>query len=178
MKYSNSVGAVKQRIRRLPKLIGTEIETMRKRDAQRLIELWRSGLLNGEFKLTPLSQATINKKIKLGYNAPTNPLYGLGMDGAHTYIKGLRYFKKSKGYVVRMTGKHHDSKIDNKGLLLIHEYGCNTPHGRIPARPALNMAYKELMKEIKNRDKAITDAINQYLKTGNEDLITKIKSRI
>lgn len=177
MTYNNSVSAVQQRIRRLPKLLGEVTDTMRKNDAQHMIAYWKSGILNGEFKLTPLSSATVAKKIRLGYSKPQNPLYGLGMDGAYTYIKGLRMFKTKNGYVVRMTGKHHDSKIDNEGLLMIHEYGCNLKHGRIPARPALHMAYNKVLKEIAERDPALLEAINAYLKTGNEDLIRKIKGR-
>lgn len=178
MNYSNTPSAVRQRIRRLPKILGEIVDTMRKRDAEHVIQYWRSGLLNNSFNLAPLSPATIQKKIKQKYSAPNNPLYGLGMDGAYTYIKGLRYFKTKNGYVVRMTGRHHDSKIDNKGLLMIHEYGCNLKNGRIPARPALHMAYEQLLKEIQQRDASVTDAINVYLKTGNDELLKRIKSRI
>ena len=178
MKYSSNISAVRQRIRRLPKIAIDIIQTSRKKDAQKCIGYWKSGLLNDEFKLTPLAPSTIKKKIKLGYSKPTNPLYGLGMDGAHTYIKGLRMFRTKNGYVIRMVGKHHDSKIDNHGLLMIHEYGCTTKHGRIPARPALNLAYRKTINELKKRDVMIVDAINELLKTGNDSLLQEIKSRL
>jgi len=167
MKYSQNVKAVQARIRRLPKVYEDHMESFRKKDADAFIEYWKSGLLNDEFKLTPLSDATIRRKIRLGMAKPQNPLYGLGMEGAYTYIKGMRKFRTSKGYVVRMTGKHHDSEIDNHGLLMIHEYGCVLKNGgRIPPRPAMHRAYERVLKDIKERDKSMVKSINRYLRTG------------
>ena len=167
MIYSQKTSAIKARIKRLPKIYNDRIDTMRKRDAKDFISYWRSGILNNEFKLTPLADSTIQRKIRLGMARPQNPLYGLGFEGAHTYIKGMRVFRTAKGYVVRMTGKHHDSKIDNHILLLIHEYGCTLKNGgRIPARPAMHEAYKRVLKDIKKRDSAMADKINAYLRSG------------
>lgn len=167
MTYSQTTSAIKQRIKRLPKIYKDKIDTMRKRDAKDFIAYWRSGILNNEFKLTPLADSTIQRKIRLGMSRPQNPLYGLGLEGAYTYIKGMRIFRTAKGYVVRMTGKHHDSKIDNHGLLLIHEYGCTLKNGgRIPARPAMQEAYKRVLEDIKKRDSAMVDKINDYLRSG------------
>jgi hypothetical protein len=167
MTYSQTTSAIKQRIKRLPKIYKEHIESARKRDANEFISYWKSGILNNEFKLTPLADSTITRKIKLGMARPQNPLYGLGLEGAHTYIKGMRIFRTAKGYVVRMTGKHHDSKIDNHELLLIHEYGCTLKNGgRIPARPAMREAYKRVLKDIKKRDSAMTSKINAYLRSG------------
>ena len=167
MTYSQKTSAIKARIKRLPKIYKDRIDTMRKRDANDFISYWRSGILNTEFKLTPLADSTIARKIRLGMARPQNPLYGLGLEGAHTYIKGMRIFRTAKGYVVRMTGKHHNSKIDNHGLLLIHEYGCTLNNGgRLPARPVMHEAYKCVLKDIKKRDSAITKSINRYLRSG------------
>lgn len=167
MKYSQKTSAIKARIKRLPRIYKEHIEVMRKRDANDFVSYWKSGLLNNEFKLTPLADSTIQRKIRLAYAKPQNPLYGLGLEGAHTYIKGMRIFRTKEGYVVRMTGKHHDSKIDNHGLLLIHEYGCTYKDGhRLPARPAMHEAYKQVLKDIKKRDKAMSRSINNYLRSG------------
>lgn len=167
MTYSQNVKAVQARIRRLPRIYKDKIESMRKRDANDFITYWRSGLLNNEFKLTPLADSTIARKIRLAYAKPQNPLYGLGFEGARTYIKGMRIFRTKEGYVVRMVGKHHDSKIDNHGLLLIHEYGCTYKDGhRLPARPAMHEAYKRVLKDIKKRDSAMVKSINRYLRSG------------
>lgn len=167
MKYKNNVNAVKARIRRLPKIYEDHIVVARKRDANMCIEYWRSGILNDEFKLAPLAPSTLAQKIRLGCERPASPLYRLGFEGAHTYIKGLRMFRTKNGYVLRMTGKHHDSKIDNHGLLMIHEYGCVLRNGgRIPARPALHRAYEKTLKDIKKNDKALKSVINEYLRTG------------
>lgn len=167
MTYSQKTSAIKARIKRLPKIYKDRMDTMRKRDANDFISYWRSGILNNEFKLTPLADSTIARKIRLGMSRPQNPLYGLGLEGAYTYIKGMRIFRTAKGYVVRMTGKHHDSKIDNHGLLLIHEYGCTLKNGgRIPARPVMQEAYKRVLEDIKKRDSAMTDKINTYLRSG------------
>ena len=167
MTYSQKTSAIKARMKRLPKIYKDYIYTARKRDANDFISYWKSGLLNNEFKLTPLADRTIQYKIQLAYAKPQNPLYGLGLEGAHTYIKGMRIFRTAKGYVARMTGKHHDSKIDNHGLLLIHEYGCTLKNGsRIPARPAMHEAYKRVLKDIKKRDSAMMSKINAYLRSG------------
>lgn len=167
MTYSQTTSAIKARIKRLPKIYEDYIDTKRKRDANDFIAYWRSGILNNEFKLTPLADSTIAKKIKLGMARPQNPLYGLGFEGAYTYIKGMRIFRTKDGYVVRMTGKHHDSKVDNHGLLLIHEYGCTLKNGgRLPARPAMHEAYKRVLKDIKKRDSAMASKINSYLRSG------------
>lgn len=167
MIYSNNAKAVQARISRLPKIYKDYISTMRKRDAKDCIQYFQSGLLNNELKLTPLAPSTIKQKIRLGCVNPKSPLYRLGFEGAHTYVKGLRLFRTKDGYVVRMTGKHHDSKIDNHGLLLIHEYGCNLKNGgHLPARPALHRAYEKTLKDIKKRDGAMAKRINHYLRTG------------
>ena len=167
MKYSNTPSAIKQRINRLPLLMKDHMDSRRKRDAKDLIRYFQSGLLNNEFKLTPLSPRTIEEKIRLGVSKPSNPLYRLGFDGAYTYVKGLKYFKTTDGYVVRMVGKHHDSKIDNHGLLMIHEYGCTLKNGgKIPARPALHRAYERVLQDIRKRDGALRKSIGDYLRTG------------
>lgn len=167
MRYSKNVLAVQARLKRLPQIYTDHIDTMRKKDAQSFIEYWRSGILNNEFKLTPLADSTIRRKIRLGMAKPQNPLYGLGFEGAYTYIKGMRSFKTKKGYVVKMIGKHHDSEIDNAGLLIIHEYGCVLANGgRIPARPAMHRAYEKVLIDIKKRDRSMAKTINQYLRSG------------
>lgn len=167
MTYSKKTSAIKARIRRLPKVYLDHISTARKRDARDFIEYWKSGILNNEFKLTPLSDRTVARKIRLGQSRPQNPLYGLGFEGTHTYIKGMRIFRTDDGYVVRMTGRHHDSNIDNHTLLLIHEYGCTLKNGgRIPARPAMHEAYSRVLSDIKKRDSAMAQSINGYLRSG------------
>lgn len=167
MIYSQKTSAIKARLKRLPKIYMNHMKSARKRDANDYISYWKSGILNNEFKLTPLADSTIKRKIRLNMAKPQNPLYGLGLEGAHTYIKGMRVFRTKDGYVVRMTGKHHDSTIDNRGLLLIHEYGCILKNGsRIPARPAMHEAYKRVLKDIKKRDSAMVNKINAYLRSG------------
>lgn len=162
MKYSARVQAVKARIKRLPRIYESHIKTVRKRDAHDFLEYWKSGILNNEYKLTPLTQATIDRKTRQGLARPTSPLYGLGFEGAHTFIKGMRIFRTSEGYVVRMTGRHHDSKLDNHALLLIHEYGL----GNAPKRPAMHESYARVLKQIKAEDRAMVRAINGYLRSG------------
>lgn len=167
MKYSQRTEVVKARIRRLPKIFHDKITSARKRDAKDFIAYWRSGILNNEFKLTELADETIAKKIRLGYSRPQNPLYGLGLEGSYTYIKGMRAFRTDAGYVVRMVGRHHDSKVDNHTLLLIHEYGCPLKNGgRIPPRPAMHEAYKRVLKDIRKRDSAMAKSINRYIRSG------------
>ncbi|MBD5584146.1 MAG: hypothetical protein HDQ88_03620 [Clostridia bacterium] len=162
MKYSDRVAAVNARIKRLPRLYEDYIKSSRDRDADKYIGYWKSGILNNEYKLTPLKPETVVRKMKQGCARPTSPLYGLGLEGAHTFIKGMRKFRTSEGYVVRMTGKHHDSEIDNHALLLIHEYGL----GNNPKRPAMHKSYARVLEDIKRDDRAMVKTINQYIRNG------------
>lgn len=162
MRYSDKVAAINARIRRLPRLYEDYIKSSRDRDADRFIGYWKSGILNNEYKLTPLKAETVARKVRQGCARPNNPLYGLGEEGAHTYIKGMRKFRTKDGYVVRMTGKHHDSKVDNHALLLIHEYGL----GNNPKRPVMHESYKRTLEHIVTEDKAMVKTINEYLRNG------------
>lgn len=184
--FSTNWNAVKQRIRKIPTMKIAEgiADTQRKRDANELVDIWRDGLQHNSLNLQSLKFKTIGRKRSLGYRYPSSPLYGLGMEGTKTYIKGMRVWKTAKGYTVHMIdGKHHDSKISLASLFVVHEYGTTiNSNGKvivIPARPAMQKAYARLLRRLKDRDPSLefSRAINQYIREGKKDLIDKIKAR-
>lgn len=178
--YTAKYFAMKRRMRAIPKMAEDLVRAQRKRDAHKLIEIWRDGLLRNTFRLAPLKQQTRNRKKKLNYRRPASPLYGLGLEGAYTYIKGMRLFKTAKGYIVKMTkSKHHDSNLTNYDLFIVHEYGAKikTKSGHIiniPARPAFNKSYEKLLRLMKGNEKEFNKAINQYILNNKQDLMQKI----
>lgn len=183
--FSTNWNAVRQRIKRIPKIANGVADMQRSRDADDLISTWRNGLANNSFNLAPLKPATRARKARLGYRYPASPLYGLGLEGAKTYIKGMRKFKTRRGYTVHMIkGKHHKSDLPLSALFVVHEYGATikTKGGKIikiPARPAMQKAYTRVLNRLKAKDpaKEFKLAINQFIKQGRQDLIKKIESR-
>lgn len=185
IQFSTNWNAVRQRIRKIPKIAEGVASMQRARDADELITLWRNGLINNTFSLIPIRPETRAKKARLGYRYPDSPLYGLGLEGSRTYIKGMRKFKTKRGYVVKMVkGKHHESKLPLSALFVVHEYGTTirARNGRIiviPARPAMQKAYASLLRRLRAKDPAIEFklAVSQFMKTGRQELIKKIETR-
>lgn len=184
--FSTNWNAVKQRIKKIPQMKVAEgiADMQRKRDANELVNIWRDGLQKNSLGLQSLKFKTIARKRSLAYRYPSSPLYGLGMEGTKTYIKGMRAWKTAKGYTVHMIdGKHHGSKISLASLFIVHEYGTTiNSNGKvivIPARPAMQKAYARLLRRLKDRDPSLefSRAINQYIREGKSDLIDKIKER-
>jgi hypothetical protein len=183
--FSTNWSAVKQRIRRIPKIAEGIADMQRSRDADELISIWRNGLINNSFSLVPLKPDTKARKARLGYRYPSSPLYGLGLEGSKTYIKGMRKYKTKRGYTVHMiNGKHHKSKLPLSALFVVHEYGTTIEKRdgtiiQIPARSAMHKAYAKLLRKLKAKDPSIEFklAINQYIKTSNQALIKKINDR-
>lgn len=185
IQFSTNWHAVKQRIRKIPKIAEGTADMQRSRDADELIAIWRNGLINNSFALTPLKPETRARKTRLGYRYPSSPLYGLGLEGTKTYIKGMRKFKTKHGYTVHMIhGKHHKSKLPLNALFIVHEYGADikTTSGKIihiPARPAMQKSYARLLNRLKAKDPSLefSLAVNEYIKTGRTALIKKIEQR-
>lgn len=185
IQFSTNWSAVKQRIRRIPKIAEGVADMQRSRDADDLIAIWRNGLINNTFSLIPLKPNTRSRKAKLGYRYPSSPLYGLGLEGSKTYIKGMRKYKTKRGYIVKMmNSKHHKSKLPLSALFIVHEYGATIKASngriiRIPARPAMQKSYDVLLRRLRSNDPSIEFklAVSQFMKTGRQDLIKKIVSR-
>lgn len=185
IQFSTNWAAVKQRIRKIPTIAEGVAAMQRARDADDLIATWRAGLTGNTFRLVPLKQKTVDRKIALSYRYPTHPLYGLGLEGSYTYIKGMRKFRTKNGFVVRMIdGKHHTSKLSLASLFVVHEYGATimSSSGRpiiIPARPAMQKAYTRVLNRLKAQDPSLEFrlAINQFILTGRRDLMQKIAER-
>jgi len=186
MSLSVNVGAIRKRIKRLPKIGDDLANTSSKRDALLLVKYYREGVGNGSFSLPSLQRQSIQQKIKKGYTKPQNPLYGLGIEGRRTLSSTLRVYKTWQGWRVKWPNKrHHSSKITVAQLAYIHEHGLIIQKGnniiRIPARPAFTMAYKRLVSEISSKDPSteVQRACAQYL-MGNDsvtgDMMRQVQS--
>lgn len=179
--FSTKWTAVRQRVRRLPKIAEGVADAQRKRDAHELVSRWRFGIENNTLGLEKLRPLTRARKVRLGYRRPSSPLYGLGLEGARTYIKGMRVFRKRRGYSVRMiNGRHHKSKLPLSALFVVHEYGATTRKGvRIPPRPAMQKAYAQVLRRLKSNDpaKEFGAAVNEYIRTGKRKLADIIARR-
>jgi len=184
MRFSSNWNAVRQRIRRLPQFAEGVASSSRKRDAHNLVSYWRTGLRSNSLGLAPLKPRTVQRKSAMNFAKPNSPLYGLGLEGVRTYIKGLRVFKTSRGFVVRMIdGRHHSSKLSLKSLFIVHEYGTTINRNgtiiRIPPRPAFLKSYQKVMNDIYSRDPSLElrKATMEFLRTGFSGTAKAIESR-
>lgn len=184
VQFSKNWEAVRSRIRRLPQFAEGVADSQRKRDAENLISYWRSGLRENSLHLVPLKAETVARKIRRGYAMPASPLYGLGLEGTRTYIKGMRKFRTGKGYRVQMVNaRHHESKLSLKSLFIVHEYGTTIRRGdkiiRIPARPAMQAAYTKVMAEIKSNDPSVElrRAAGEYVAKGHSATAEAVRRR-
>jgi hypothetical protein len=185
VKFSQNWDAVRKRIKALPRFAQGVADMQRKRDAQKLISYWRSGIMGNTLGLFALSPQTVARKMANGYAHPNSPLYGLGLEGSRTYIKGMRAFKTSRGYTVKMiNGRHHSSKLSLASLFIVHEYGTTIRGAggkiiRIPARPAMTKAYQKVIREISRADDSrdLKKACTEYLKSASSGTAKTIQSR-
>lgn len=184
VQFSQKWDAVRKRIKKIPRFAHGVADTIRKGDANKLVAYWRAGIMGNTLGLFALKPETVARKMAKGYTNPYSPLYGLGFEGAKTYIKGMRVFKTSTGYRVQMiNGKHHESELSLRSLFIVHEYGTTIRRGdriiRIPARPAMTKSYEKLMLELRRKDpsKEFKKACNEFLNTGRSSTAQAIESR-
>jgi len=185
--FSSSYKAKMARIKRLPELAESVMMGKLKRDATNLIEEFQKGIKQNNFGLQKLQKATIDGKLKMKYDKPETPLYGLGDRSEKSYINMMRIRKIKNGYKVYPSwAKHHKSQLALRDLFIVHEYGTtiSMPNGsivRIPPRPAMFKAYQRMMIK-QRRDKRETSqevktAMTEYINTGKKILIDKIEKR-
>lgn len=176
MGLSVNYSAIRQRIRRLPEMVDIAAETIRKRDAYKMVQYYREGITNGNFPFPSLAPSTIRQKRRKGYAKPENPLYAGGKEIANTLVRNYRVYKMRDGYIVKHTNvKHHESKLSVNHIAKIQEYGLVVNNGqaliRIPPRPAIHMAFKRVMQELSAKDpaKEVRQAVTRYLKGKGDD---------
>lgn len=177
--------AIKQRIRRLPKLVNKSMDSAIKKDVVSMIHEFQEGIRRNNFDLERLKAATIKAKVKKGYDRPRSPLYGAGDSEKNSLINALAIRKIKNGWrIYRRTAKHHEADLPLNVLLSIHEHGALIANGfgkgifiRIPPRPVVDKAIIRALEKKKkvetNRD--IIRAINEVLKTGRENLFNKFR---
>lgn len=181
-KYSNSYQAKKYRIKRVPRFTGDAVRGMLKRDANRVIEIFHDGIKNDTFNLEYLSDATVQNKEYKGYSQPETPLYGAGDESDdRSYVNMLRIRQLKNGWkVYPSTALHHEARIPLNVLFKIHEFGAKitTKNGsiiQIPPRPALLLAYKQLLREIRQSKKEMSrdvkSAINELINTAESQYL-------
>ena len=187
--FSQSYEAVRSRIRRLPELYQESLEALQKRDADRLVELFRDGILQGQLRLTPLSPVTVTEKTRKGYSYPTRPLVGKGASDLNSYANMMVVTEERRGRGKRwiVTPKdedHHEADLSLEALFRIHEFGATIhsasgPPIRIPPRPAFRYAFRRLMRERARRDdsQAVQEAIARYVRRGDRRALKIVRER-
>lgn len=185
--FSTSYRAKMARIQRLPVIADDIMMGKLKRDAIGFIEEFQKGIKSNNFGLRKLQKATIDGKIRMKYDKPETPLYGLGDRSEKSYINMLRIRKLKNGWKVYPSwAKHHDSQLALRDLLIVHEYGCtitmtNGTIVRIPPRPALFKAYQRVLikqrRDKRETSREVKTAMTEYINTGKKLLIDKIEKR-
>jgi len=177
VKFSNSFEAKRNRIERLPVMGQNMILGGIKRDCNDIINAFKNGIRENSFGLEPLNENTISQKKGKGFSKPETPLYGKGDDRKRdTYINMLRIKKLNNGYkIYPSNGKHWKSKLKLSDLFKVHEYGAVITTAKavikIPPRPALLLAYRKQLSEMKKRKKEtsreVKRAMTEYINSGN-----------
>ena len=188
VKLSESFEAIRSRMRRLPVMMPKVIKAFAKHDAEELIRLFHDGIQEGRFELMPLQPRTIRRKEAMGYGAPDVPLHGKGdEDQSRSYMNMLRIRQDGRRYrVIPSRGYHWSKKIKLTDLFMVHEYGCTITNGfgvgitiRLPPRPALRYAYRDLMvmKSQQEPSDKVRMAMLKYVMEANEEALKKIIKR-
>lgn len=196
--FSKHYEAVRSRVRRLPKLMISQMKAHARKDANGVIKEFHDGIKNDSLRLQRLKPATIESKERRGLMQPETPLYALGLEDKRSYVNMLHVRKVGdRMYVVRPKhGYHHGKrwpgdepkqKIKLKDLFDVHEYGAviNNAFGkgimvRIPPRPALRYAYKKYIRRRAREDPAVAVriAIAKYIKAGDAVALKRIEAKL
>lgn len=198
VKYSTNFEAVRSRLRRMPKLTQDAAEASIKRDLQNVIKEYQKGLEANNFRLTPLSSFTVQRKRDQGMQKPKAPLYGSGASDKNSLYNALAIRKIKGGWrLYRRKAKHHESGLPLNILLSIHENGAiikvtakmraflhyiglhlkkQTTMIRIPPRPIVDKAIQRMLRKKKKHEvaKNIKKAMVKMIKTGNENELRKL----
>jgi hypothetical protein len=179
--FSPTRDAVRKRISAIPRMADGAALTLRQRDANAMILNFRTGIATNSFRLTPLRQATIRQKKRKGYRKPSTPLYGLGFEGPWTYIKALKKYKMSRGYVVRFSSRRHHGGLTEEELFQVHEYGAviRSKSGlpfRIPPRPAFTKSYEKTLRGLKDDSESVLSAAWELIQDGRSKTLARIQA--
>jgi hypothetical protein len=172
-KLSDTADAIRKRIKALPRLVEGAMLAIRTRDANAMILNWRNGIVSKSFGLAPLKPKTIARKARMGYSAPSTPLYALGFEGPWTYIKALRKYRTKRGWSVRFSARKHHSGMSEEELFELMEYGFN----KCPPRPAFTKAYIQTMKGMKDSSEEVLAAAWEFIESGKRQALAKIQAR-
>ena len=183
--FSSHFEAVKSRLKRLPKLLTSEVENLSYADAVRLIYLFKDGIRNERFSLKALKPNTVKSKISAGYAEPTHPLFGESYK-KELFNNMMEVVREKTRWVVRPKNKDHfKAKIKLDILFDVHEYGATIQGNtfghpsviRIPPRPAFRYAYDKLLLEKLKSDDALKlrDRIVRYIVDGTWNATSRQK---
>lgn len=186
--YSQNVDAIRKRIERLPKYVLGIMEASARRDAVDLISTFQDGIRFKRFGLEQLRPGTVAAKRAKDQALPDTPLYGEGFDEKDSLINALEMKKVKSGWRVKARkARHHGSKLTLAQLLDVHEYGCTIANGfgkgtlvRIPPRPAMRYAYKDVMFRRMKRDpgREIQKAIVRYVNVADAKALERVRERL
>jgi len=200
IKQSKRIETINNRLAKLPEVTGNVFSYYTKKEAVGFIKSFQRNLIKNKYGMSPLIDPSIKNKKEQGYTKPDIPLYGAGKKEKNSYYNMFLLRKMKNGYTVYPRwAKHHDSDIELRHLLSIHEYGCTiivTPKMRarlhyegihlktetylirIPPRPIAYLTYRDSLQMWQKRKKRavneITKAIDQYVNESNKAMLEKI----
>lgn len=152
----------------------------RLRDANALIIAFQNGIRTRSFRLAPLKDATIQRKLSFGYPSPATPLLGEGKAGS--YVNSIRKYKMKNGYIVKFPKTRlRNSELTAEAMHEVHEYGAviRTSSGtifRIPPRPAFTKAYAFVMRGMEDPSDEVLQVCREYLRNGRSETKDRIEA--
>lgn len=180
-KFSNEYWAKIKRIQRLPKFMKESALTITRKEAEKIIEEYKTGIRKNSFGLIRLKKATIKQKKKKGYDKPTTPLYGAGDNEKKSLINAFKIRKIKKGYKLFLSwAKHHEGDLTLDYLFKIHAAGCLIKGViRIQPRPTFLKAFNRALKSklTKETNEEVRAAIKHFIRTGNPKGFRKINRK-
>lgn len=181
LNYSETYGAKRKRIGRLPELMAVAVRGLSKRNALLLMGYFRDGIRSGSFGLERLKPATVSRKEALGYERPESPLYGRG--GDKSYSECLRLRRDGTRFAVGPSRGKHWSGVPLDLLFYVHENGATVRDGfgkgvqiRIAPRPAFRLSYERLMRRLEREDPAaeVRKACRDFVMEGQDRALRRM----
>jgi len=131
-----------KKISLIPSKLKKLLSNKTKDKAKNIVKKFSQGILNNTLELASLKKRTIRKKVRMGFEKPETPLFGLGDKSKESYANMMEVVKIKNGYKVKPKNKlHHSKKITLKKLFFAHE---DAKRNHTPKRPALQIVLSKI----------------------------------
>lgn len=173
-----------ERMRKLSRNFEDFLSDAGEAQADRYIEIFKTGLKRNLFGLKPLKENTVKQKKSKGYPRPRYPLYGKGVREKNSLTNVFKKVKKGSGKrgridIVMRKDMHHSGRLPLDVLLKIHNSGATISRGgrtwRLPPRRASLVALRVFAREryLKRRMGEVGDSITKYIMFKSRDIKLK-----